>query len=103
MLTALPFRMAHPEVTAHAGRVALGSFGTTDVLNLLAQRFQGGVNLSIAVANAGIISSVASTQRIWTLLALWHGKEGLTNASRSRRTWRSRKTRSTLVKRENVT
>lgn len=103
MFTALPFRMAHPQVTAHAGRVGLGSFGATDVLNLLAQRFQGGVHLSIAVTNASIISSVASTQWIWTLLALWHGKEGLTDASRSRRTRRSRSTRSTLVKRENIT
>ncbi len=54
LLTALPFWTAHAQVTAHAGRVGLGSLGGADVLDLLAQRFQAGVHLSVAVANAGV-------------------------------------------------
>lgn len=88
--------MTHPEVTAHAGWVCLGSLWAADVLDLLADGLEGGVNLSITVTQASFICPVA----IWVrcLLRLGHNGEWLTNACRTGRTWGSGKTRRTLQK-----
>lgn len=96
LLTALPLRMAHSEVTAHAGWVLLGSFRAAEALNLLAEGFQGGVHLSIAVASVGVVGSVATAHGIGCLLLLRDKWEGLANTRWSGRSWRSGKTRSTL-------
>ena len=60
--------MAHPDVTAHAGGVLLGSLGAAEVLNLLAQGLQGGVHLHVTVTHhVGVVRAVA-TVGIWGLL-----------------------------------
>lgn len=89
--------MTHPEVTAHASWVCLGSLRAADVLDLLADGLEGGIHLSIAVTHTSFISSVAM---VWVscLLRLGHDGEWFTNACRSGRTWGSGKTRGTLQK-----
>lgn len=48
-LTALPVRMAELQVPAGASGVLLGSLGAADVLDLVVERFQGGINLSVVL------------------------------------------------------
>lgn len=64
MHTALPVGVAHLQVTAGASRVLFGAIGAADILNLLAQGLEGGVNLHVTVTHhIGIISAVV-TERI---------------------------------------
>lgn len=61
-LTALPLGVAHPQVTAHAGRALLGTVGAADLLNLLSQGLEGGVDLHVAIAHhVGVVSAVVAT------------------------------------------
>lgn len=99
LLTALPVRVAHPQVTAHAGWALLGAVRATDLLNLLRQGLEGSVNLHVTVAHhVGVISAVvATTERIRGLLldGLADKVESTTRSSR----WssRSRRSRRTLL------
>lgn len=68
-LTALPLGVAHPQVAAHAGGALLGTVGAADVLDLLGQGLQGGVDLHVAVAHhVGVVGAVAPTEGIGSLL-----------------------------------
>lgn len=62
--------MAHPQVTAHAGRALLGTVGAADLLDLLGQGLEGGVDLHVAIAHhVGVVSAVvATTEGIGCLL-----------------------------------
>lgn len=90
-LTALPVGVAELQVPAGAGRVLLGALGAADVLNLVVQRLESGVDLGVVLTQVSR-SLVGShvPQRIGTLV-------GLTKTSKGRhvdaRTWRSRWTR----------
>lgn len=60
-LTALPLGVAHPQVTAHAGRALLGTVGAADLLHLLSQGLEGGVDLHVAIAHhVGVVSAVVA-------------------------------------------
>lgn len=62
--------MAHPQVTAHASGALLGTVGAADLLDLLSQGLEGGVNLHVTVVHhVGVVSAVvASTEGIGSLL-----------------------------------
>lgn len=62
--------MAHPQVTAHAGRALLGTVGAADLLDLLGQGLEGGVDLHVTIAHhVGVVSAVvATTEGIGCLL-----------------------------------
>lgn len=62
--------MAHPQVTAHARGALLGTVGAADLLDLLGQGLEGGVNLHVTVLHhVGVVSAVvASTEGIGSLL-----------------------------------
>lgn len=95
-LTALPFRVGHPQVAAHTSRALLGTIGAADLLNLLGQGLQGGVDLHVTIAHhVGVVGTVATTERIGGLLLPGWGDELKGAARGSRRsggTWRSRGT-----------
>lgn len=100
VLTALPVRMAHLEVTAGAGRVLAAAFGAPDALNLLAQALEGGVHLEVSVTDhIGIISPVVAAT-IMSLLLGWLGQEVQVEATAggTRRTRRARRARGTLCR-----
>ena len=96
-LTALPLGVAHPQVAAHASRALLGTVGAADLLDLLGQGLEGGVNLHVAIAHhAGVISAVsATTVGIGSLLLQGLADEVESTAGRSRgssgsgRSWRT--------------
>lgn len=89
--------MAHPQVTAHAGRALLGTVGAADLLDLLSQGLEGGVDLHVAIANhVGTVSAVvAATEGIGGLLLTRHC-EVICTAGRSRGSSRSRRSGRTL-------
>lgn len=98
-LTALPLRVAHPQVAAHASRALLGTVGAADLLDLLSQGLQGGVNLHVAIAHhVGVISSavVATTEGIGGLLLDGLADEVESASGRSRGSRRSRRSSRTL-------
>lgn len=91
--------MAHPQVTAHASRALLSTVRAADLLNLLGQGLQGGVNLVVAIAHhVGVVSAVvASTVGIGSLLLEWLADKVKSTTGCSRRTGRSRRSRRTLM------
>lgn len=95
ILTALPVRVAHLEVTAGSGRVLAGAIRAADLLNLLAETLQGAVHLQITVTeNVSVISAVHAEGIRCLLLRLGDEAkvESTTRSSRcSRRTRRSRR------------
>lgn len=100
VLTALPVRVAHFEVTACAGGVLAGAFGASDVLDLLAQALEGGVHLKVTVTDhVGIISPVVAAT-IGGLLLGWLRQEAevVTATGRTRRARGSRRAGRTLFK-----
>lgn len=101
VLTALPVRMAHLEISAGAGRVLASTLGATNVLNLLSQALEGGVYLEVTITDIGIISSVIAA-RVMSLLLGWLGQEAEveTTAGGTRRTRGSRRSRGTLCRKE---
>lgn len=98
-LTALPLRVAHPQVTAHASRALLGAVRAADLLHLLRQGLEGGVNLHVAVAHhVGVISAVvATTEGIRSLLLDWLADKVESTAGSSSWSSRSRRSRRTLL------
>lgn len=100
VLTALPVRVAHLEVTACAGGVLAAAFGAADVLNLLAQALEGGVHLKVTVTDhIGIIGPVVAAT-IMSLLLRWLRQEAevITAAGRTRRARGSRRAGGTLCR-----
>lgn len=97
-LTALPLRVAHPQVTAHTSRALLGTVRAADLLDLLGQGLQSGVNLHVAVAHhVGVVSAVvATTVGIGCLLLNRLADEVESTTRRSRGSSRSRRSRRTL-------
>lgn len=90
--------MAHSQVTAHAGRALLGTVGAADLLNLLSQGLEGGVNLHVTIAHhVGVVSAVASTQGIGGLLLSRCADEVKSTTRRSRGSSRSRRSGRTLL------
>lgn len=90
--------MAHPQVTAHAGRALLGTIGAADLLNLLSQGLEGGVDLHVAIAHhVGVVSAVvATTEGIGCLLLNRLADKVESTAGRSRGAGRSRRSGRTL-------
>lgn len=90
--------MAHPQVTAHAGGALLGTVGAADLLNLLSQGLEGGVDLHVAIAHhVGVVSAVvAATEGIGCLLLNRLADEVKSTSGRSRGTSRSRRSRWSL-------
>lgn len=97
-LTALPLGVAHPDVTAHAGGALLGALGAADVLDLLAEGLEGGVDIDVAVAlHVGVVGSVSSAHGVGSLLLLGLGEEVDAGAGGSRGAWGSGSSRRTLM------
>lgn len=90
--------MAHPQVTAHAGGALLGTVGAADLLNLLSQGLESGINLHVAIAHhVGVISTVvATTEGIRGLLLKRLADKVKSTSGRSRGAGRSRRSRRTL-------
>lgn len=87
VLTALPVRVAHLEVTARAGGVLAAAFGAADALNLLAQALEGGVHLKVTVTDhIGIIGPVVSAT-IMSLLLRWLRQEAEVKTTAGRTRW----------------
>lgn len=103
-LTTLPVRMAQLQVSAGASRVLLGSLRAADVLNLVVERFERGVDLSIMLTKVSrSLVSPHVSERIRGLLSLTQTSEGRHVNARSRRTRRtrgSRVSRGTLKEKE---
>lgn len=97
-LTALPLRVAHPQVTAHTSRALLGTVRAADLLDLLGQGLQGGVDLHVTVAHhVGVVSAVmATTVGIGCLLLNRLADEVESATRRSRGSSRSRRSGRTL-------
>lgn len=49
-LTALPVRVAELQVPAGASGILLGSLGAADVFNLVVERLERGIDLSVVLA-----------------------------------------------------
>lgn len=91
--------MAHSQVTAHAGWVLLGTIGAADLLNLVSQGLEGGVNLHVTIAHhVGVVSTVASTQGIGGLLLRRLADEVKSTTGRSRGSSRSGRSGRTLFR-----
>lgn len=99
LLTALPLRVAHPQVTAHASGALLGAVRAADLLHLLRQGLECGVNLHVAVAHhVGVISAVvATTEGIRSFLLDWLADEVESTTGSSGWSRRSRRSRRTLL------
>lgn len=100
VLTALPVRVAHLEVTACAGGVLAAALRAADVLNLLAQALEGSVHLKVTVTDhVGIIGPVV-TATILRLLLRWLRQEAevITAAGRTRRARGARRSGGTLCR-----
>jgi len=90
-LTTLPVRMAELQISAGTCRILLGSLWAADVLNLIVERFERGINLSIMLTE--ISSSLVSPhvpERIGGLLSLTQTSESRHVNARSRWTRRTR-------------
>lgn len=98
LLTALPLGVAHPQITAHASGALLGAVRAADLLNLLCQGLEGGVDLHVAVTHhVGVIGAeVATTVGIRGLLL--DGLADEVNYTTGSSGWssRSRRSRRTL-------
>lgn len=90
--------MAHPQVTAHASGALLGTVGAADLLHLLSQGLEGGVNLHVTVVHhVGVVSAVvASTEGIGSLLLNRLADEVESTTGSSRGSGGSGKSRRTL-------
>lgn len=98
-LTALPLRVAHPQVAAHACGALLATVGAADLLHPLAQGFESGVHLHVTIAHhVGIISTVAATQRIGGFLLKRLADKVKSTSGRSRRSRESRRSGRTLCR-----
>lgn len=99
LLTTLPLWVAHPQVAAHASGALLGAVRAADLLHLLRQGLEGGVNLHVAVAHhVGVISTVvATTVGIRSLLLDWLADEVESTTGSSSWSRRSRRSRGTLL------
>lgn len=99
-LTALPVRMAELQVSAGASRVLLRSLGAADVLNLVVERLECGVDLSIMLTEVSrSLVGPHVPERIRALFSLTQtGKSGHVNARArgTRRTGGSRVSRGSL-------
>lgn len=97
LLTALPVRVAHLEVTAGSGGVLAGSVGAADLLDLLAQALQGAVHLQVTVTENVSVISTEHAEGIGGLLLRLGDEAKVESAARG--TWcsrRSRRSRRTL-------
>lgn len=99
LLTALPLGVAHPQVTAHASRALLSAVRAADLLYLLGQGLEGGVNLHVAVTHhVGVISTVvATTVGVRGLLLDGLADEVKSTTGSSGWSSRSRRSRRTLL------
>lgn len=90
-LTTLPVRVAQFQVSAGASRVFLGSLRATDVLNLVVERFESGVDLSIMLSeiSRSLVGSHVP-ERIGAFLSLTQTSEGRHIDARARGTRRTR-------------
>lgn len=96
-LTALPVRVAHLQVPAGSGRVLSASIRAADLLDLLAQAFQGAVNLQVTVTeNISIISTEHTEGIRGLLLGLGNESEVKSTTRGTRCTRRSRRSRRAL-------
>lgn len=100
LLTALPLRVAQFQVSAGASRVLLGAVGAAQVLNLVVEGLECGIDLHVLLSQGagGLISSHVP-ERIGGLLSLAQTGEGRhvdARAGRTRRTRGSGITRRTL-------
>lgn len=99
-LTALPVGMAQLQVSAGAGRVLLGPLWATDVLDLVVEGFESGIDLCIMLTK--IPSSLVSPhvperiRRLFCLTQTGKGRHVDTRTGRTRRTRGSRVSRRTL-------
>lgn len=103
-LTALPVRVAELQVPAGASRILLGSLGAADVLDLVVERLERGIDLGVVLPQvSGGLVGPHVPERVGTLLGLTQsGKGGHVNARTrgSRRTGWSRVSRGALTGRE---
>lgn len=103
-LTALPVRVAELQVPAGASRILLGSLGAADVFNLVVERLERGIDLSVVLAQvSGGLVGPHVPERVGTLLGLTQPSKGrhvYARTRRSRRTGRSRVSRGTLTGKE---
>lgn len=103
-LTALPVRVAELQVPAGASWVLLGSLGAADVLNLVVEGLQRGVDLSIVLTEvSGGLVSPHVPERIRALFSLTQPSEGghvNTRTRGARRTRRSGVSWGTLIGKE---
>lgn len=92
--------MAQLQVSAGASRVLLGSLGAADVLNLVVERFERGVDLGVVLTEvSGSLVSPHVPERIGGLLSLTQSSEGGHINARAGGAWRtggSRVSRGTL-------
>lgn len=90
-LTTLPVRVAQFQVSAGASRVFLGSLRAADVLNLVVERFESGVDLSIMLSeiSRSLVGSHVP-ERIGAFLSLTQTSEGRHIDARARGTRRTR-------------
>lgn len=93
-LTALPVRMAELQVSAGTTWVLLGSLRAADVLNLVVERFESGIDLCIMLTKvSGSLVSSHVPERIRGLLSLTQTSEGRHVNARSGGTRRTRGSR----------
>ncbi len=89
-LTALPIRMAELQVSAGAGRVLLGSLRAADVLDLVVERFERGVDFSIMLTEVSrSLVGPHVPERIRGLFSLTQTSEGRHVNTRARGTRRT--------------
>ena len=89
-LTAFPVRVAELQVSAGAGWVLLGSLGAADVLNLVVERFQRGVDLGVVLAEVSrSLVGPHVPERIGGFLSLTQTGEGGHVNARARGTGRT--------------
>lgn len=99
--------MAQLQVPAGAGRVLLGALGAADVLDLVVQRLESGVDLGVVLTQvSGSLVGSHVPQRIGTLVGLTEAGKGRHVDARTRRSrwtrW-ARVSRGTLVGKEITT
>lgn len=89
-LTALPVGMAELQVSAGASRVLPGSLGAADVLDLVVERLERGVNLGVVLTEvSGSLVGPHVPERIRALFSLTQTGEGRHVNARTRGTRRT--------------
>lgn len=93
-LTALPVRMAELQVSAGTSWVLLGSLRAADVLNLVVERFESGINLGIVLTKVSrSLVGPHVPERIRGLLSVTQTSKGRHVNARPRGTRRTRGSR----------